>query len=388
MSEMGTNAYHFSSILFGRKIWLNCTLTARGDKIVSCTEDEDRDAKDFSDRIAVPAFIDIHTHGFRGIDTSFLSTSKLEEWAELLMTTGVAGFIPTIVSSSQKDTGDFMRTVRELSLKEKHVDGRADVLGARLEGPFINSEKKGAHNPSHLLPSSIANFEELVEDIPNWDRILRVVDIAPELPGAISLILFLTNRNVIVSLGHSDSTFNQAETGVDAGARLCTHLFNGMRRIHHRDPGIAVAMLLDERVYTEIINDPFHLSPETVRLAFQTKKRGKIVAITDSISSTQMPDGDYTLGDLKINVEGGRCLIAGTDTIAGSTLTMDQAFRNFVHQGFSIEDSTRFCSTNPSKIIGLQGRGVLGEGKVADITILDKQYKVTGMIRRGRLHEF
>lgn len=387
MGENSSYSCFFSSIVLGGKLEHDCTLNLRGDRIESCNQQASKEAHDFSGRIAVPAFLDLHTHGFRGFDTSHVDSRGLNQWAEEIMTTGVAGFVPTLVPSSLRETHRFISTVGRLALSGTFPNNCADILGARLEGPFINPEKRGALDPSRLMNPSVENFTGLIGDVHEWDGILRIIDIAPELTGALKLIEYLKNKGIIVSLGHSNGTFLEAELGVDAGARLCTHLFNGMREIHHREPGIASAILLDDRISAEIVNDPYHLSSEIVKLVSRIKRRDGIVAVTDSTSLTQMPDGPYSLGDMKVVVKDGRSVIAGTDILAGSTITMDQVLRNFVKQGFNLVDSARFCSSNPARVLGLKARGAIRPGYVADIAILDNQYRVTGMIRRGKIHE-
>lgn len=339
---------------------------------------------DMSEYVAVPSFVDIHTHGLFGIDSARVSKTDMDTWRSMLPSTGTMAFIPTLVSSDTATTRSFLSAVKQSMGGDQGNDLRARVLGARLEGPFISPQKKGAHNESFLRSPSLKDFNEIAS---GYEDVIRIVDMAPELDGAIDTIRHLASLGLVISIGHSNSRADTARESVDAGARDATHLFNAMRAIEQRDPGIAVEVLINSKVFAELINDNVHLSPEMIKLAVRSKGDQKIIGITDSISATMMPEGRYMLGDLSVSVKEGRCTLEGYDTIAGSILTMDRAFRNFISQGFSIEQAVMFLSTNPSKLLGSEEFGSIGMGKRANITILDRGYNVVGIIQEGKLFE-
>ncbi len=340
---------------------------------------------DLTDRIAVPSFTDIHTHGMLGIDSSTMDRAGMKEWMERLPETGTLKFVPAIVSSAPARVQEFLEIVRESNSLFENEETHAVTAGARLEGPFISPEKKGAHNTSYLLQPTSGNFTKLTGK--GSDQV-RIVDVAPELENAIEFIRELTENNITVSIGHSIATFSKAHDAFEAGARIGTHLFNAMRDIHHREPGIAVQVLLNDGMFAEIIDDHGHLSSEMIKLAVRSKGDDLIVAITDSIAAALMPDGQYSLGDLAVEVRNGMCTIMGTDTIAGSTLTMDRAFRNFIEDGFTLSEAAKFTSTNPARALGNSNEGVIAPGMACNITVLDKSLKVRGVISRGIYSEF
>ena len=388
MSEQRSTSYLFKQILSGRAEFSHAILEVVGNQISEVQAKSSTSYVDLSDRIAIPSFVDVHAHGYDGEDSVNASVKNLGLWAQKIMSTGVSAFVPTIVSSPVDVIKHFIKTVSEYMKAHGFGTERADVIGCRLEGPFISKVKKGAHSERYLLEADRKHFSNIVAGVDEWTRIVRVVDIAPELRGARELISYLAGKGVKVSMGHSAASFEESESAVNAGATMCTHLFNGMRSIHHRDPGIAAEALLDHRVYAEMINDTNHLSSRIIDLAVRLKGKRKIVAITDSIPSTNLPDGRYKLGDLEIDVVLGKAVISGTNTLAGSTLTMDRAFKNFVSHGYSVGDAVRFCCTNPARALGLRHRGEILPGKLADITVLDSELKVKGVIRQGVLHEF
>jgi N-acetylglucosamine-6-phosphate deacetylase len=254
-----------------------------------------------------------------------------------------------------------------------------------MEGPFISHAKKGAHNEAFILDPSIVNYKNITGKLASQ---VRIVDIAPEVGKAMELIPYLSSKGVIPSIGHSDSDAITARKAISLGATEGTHLFNAMRSVFHREPGIAGEVLINDSINAEIINDPNHLSPGIIRLAVRSKGEDKIVGITDSIAATMMPDGIYQLGTLSVTLKSGKCTITGSEVIAGSVLTMDSAFRNFIEQGYSIEQTVKFLSTNPARIMGLPEEGSIEPGKRANIAIIDNMNKVAGVIKNGIFYDF
>lgn len=339
---------------------------------------------DLSGFTAVPSYIDIHTHGMLGIDTASLSPELIGKWLKALPRTGTLRIVPALVSSDRATTQTFLKAVEE-ARKAIYDEPYAEILGARLEGPFISQARKGAHNESFLLEPSIENYTNITVSLSSH---VRIVDIAPEIGKAMELIPYLSSKGVIPSIGHSDSDASTARKAIYLGATEATHLFNAMRPISHREPGIAGEVLVNDSVNAEIINDQNHLSPEIIKLAVRSKGEDRIVGITDSIAAALMPDGIYQLGTLSVTKKEGKCTITGSDVIAGSVLTMDSAFRNFIEQGYSMEQAVKFLSTNPARIMGLRDEGSIETGKRANIAIIDEVNNVSGVIKNGIFYDF
>jgi len=361
--------------------YLDSSVKIAGNKIEEISMGDHADY-DLSDRIALPAFIDIHTHGINGIDSYNATKDDFLEWKEDIIKTGVWAFIPTIVSAPMDKIESFLSGIREIM---KINDG-AKILGGRLEGPFISPDKRGAHSPEFLRePSKTSDFLKIAE---NFKDAMKIIDIAPELSGSLEFIKKLRSMGIIISIGHTNATLEESKKGYEAGARLTTHLYNAMRQFHQREVGIIGYSLLNDQIASEIICDFIHVSKEAVNIAFKLKGPKKMILITDSIMATGMPDGEYTLGMLKVVNRNGKCTIKGTDTIAGSTLTLDQALRNLYSIGYKLENISNMLSLNQAKLLGLENTGDIKPGYKANIVILDKQLKVKGIIIEGKMKEF
>ncbi len=296
-----------------------------------------------------PAFLDVHTHGCCGRDVMEASADALDAMGAFLARHGVGAYLPTTITAPRDAT---LRSLAGLArlLARPAVPGQAQPLGLHLEGPFLAHAKRGAHPAQDLLAPSIAFFDAM------WDaaegRVL-LLTLAPELPGALDLIAHAVSRGVRVSIGHSDGAREDAEAAVAAGAVSATHTFNAMRGLGHREPGLLGAVLTEDRLYAELICDGLHVDPAMVKLFARAKPRRKVLLITDAMSATGMPDGTYKLGELSVQVAGGRC-ITGTNTLAGSTLTLDRGVRNYVRFA-EVSLATALCTVthNPARMLGL-----------------------------------
>jgi len=255
---------------------------------------------------------------------------------------------------------------------------RARPLGIHLEGPFISHRRRGVHPPEDLLTPSLAAFERF------WQAArghIRVMTIAPELPGAIEVITEAAKRGVCVSLGHSDADLTAARAGVAAGARHATHTFNAMRPLDHRDPGIMGEVLTDSRLSADIIADGIHLDPVIVQLFLRAKGPDAAVLITDATAATGMPDGRYRLGSLEVEVKDGKCTNGGN--LAGSVLTMDLAVRNVMKFAqWDLQQAVRLATLNPARVAGLDD-GWLKPGAPADLVVLSAKGEVKNTIIHG-----
>jgi N-acetylglucosamine-6-phosphate deacetylase len=263
---------------------------------------------------------------------------------------------------------------------------QARPLGIHLEGPFLSHKRRGVHPPEYLVEPTLAIFERL------WQAArghVRMMTIAPELPGALDVIAEAARRKVCVSIGHSDAVLEAARAGVRAGARHATHTFNAMRPLDHRDPGILAEVLTDSRLTADIVVDGIHVAPEVVQIFLRAKGLERAVLITDAIAAAGMPDGTYQLGPIQVEVKDGKCTVDGK--LAGSALTMDRAVRNVTQfAGWSLQDAVRAATLNPARAVGLaQGHGTLASGAEANLVVLSPSGEVRQTFVRGqRTSEF
>ena len=329
---------------------------------------------DLEGKIVAPGFIDVHTHGLGGYD-AMDGRSAIEEISALLPRYGVVGFLPTGVASSHQALLNFLRDVKEAKRRG------AKILGAHLESPYISMEKRGAQPPEAIRPVNMREIEELIE------AGVKMVTIAPEVEGALEAIKRLKDAGVIVSLGHSNASWEEALKGINAGISKATHTFNAMPSLHHRNPGCVGIALVDERVACEVIADFIHLHPIIVKLIIKAKGKDKVILITDSTSYAGLPDGEYKWMDGRIVVkkEGRISFKDAPDVLAGSTLTLDQAVRNVASLGFPLKDVIQMASLNPAREAGLEGMGRIEVGANADLVVLDSSLRVQITIINGEI---
>jgi N-acetylglucosamine-6-phosphate deacetylase len=320
----------------------------------------------FPEATLVAAYVDIHIHGCAGHDVMEATPEALRTIGTYLATRGVGAYFPTTVTSPRDET---LRSLASLTNEIRRGTSRrwATPLGIHLEGPFLSHLKRGVHTDALLEAPSIALFDRFWEAA---EGRIRLMTIAPELPGATDLIAHATELGVRCSMGHSDARVREAETGYVAGARSATHTFNAMRAIDHREPGLAAYVLDKGPLFAEIICDGIHVDPMMVRLFSKAKKEDRIILVTDGISATGMPDGVYMLGDMEVVVRDGRCTSNGT--LAGSVLTLDNGVQNFMKfTGANLQTAVGAASRNPSRLMGIDDNwGTLEVGRPANITVL------------------
>jgi N-acetylglucosamine-6-phosphate deacetylase len=335
---------------------------------------------DFGDAVLAPAFIDIHIHGGAGHDVMENDPASLRAVEKLIASHGVGNYFPTTVTAPVEVTLSALgRLADAIEQAAGCSEGRARPLGIHLEGPFISHVRRGVHPPENLLPPSHKVFDRF------WDAArghIRMMTIAPELPGAQEVIVEAVKRGVCVSLGHSDADMRSTRSAVAAGARHATHAFNAMRPLDHRHPGILGEVLTDSRISADIIADGIHLDPTIVDLFLKTKGVESAVLITDATAATGMPEGRYRLGALDVEVRDGKCISNGK--LAGSVLTMDRAVRNVMQFArWDLQQSLRLATLNPARVAGLDTGGCLKARSPADILVLNPEGEIQKTIIGG-----
>jgi len=337
---------------------------------------------DFQDLILAPGFIDIHIHGGAGRDAMEADESSLAQIECQLAKHGVTAYLPTTVTASQDKILKALEGLGKLIAMANRNPGRAVPLGIHLEGPFISHEKRGVHPPANLLAPSPQALDRF------WQASagnIRMMTIAPELPGAVETIRYARELGVHSSLGHSNATYQEAQSGISAGADHATHTFNAMRPLDHRDPGILGAVLENDELTADIIADGIHVHPSVLKLFLRAKGADRAILITDAISATDMPDGIYSLGGLEVRVSNGRCEYQGK--LAGSVLTLDRAIRNVMaFAGWQLQQAIKLATLNPARRLGISDqRGLLAPGRRADLVVLTPEGQVAHTIIGGEI---
>lgn len=352
----------------------NGRVTVEGTRIAGHSP-ADAPSVDLSGHWLVPGFVDMHNHGGGG--ASFTSGSAED------VLTGVRTHhehgTTTMVASTVTGDMDFL-THRAGFLSELVEQG--DLAGIHFEGPFISPCRKGAHSEELLRDPDPAEVRKLLDAARGT---ARMVTLATELPGGIESVRLLAEHGVIAAIGHTDATYEQTVQAIDAGATVATHLFNAMPALGHRAPGPIAALLEDERVTVELINDGTHLHPAALELAFHRAGAARVAFITDAMDAAGFGDGVYRLGPLAVEVKDGVARLVEGGSIAGSTLTLDTAFRRAATvDGLPVEDIVQAISVNPARLLGLHDRvGSIEAGKDADLVVLDSGFRLKGVMRKG-----
>ena len=336
---------------------------------------------DFPGATLGPSFFDVHFHGAAGHDVMEATPDALETIGTFLASRGTSAYLATTVTAALDATLCALDGLAN-EIAKLPQPGRARPLGIHLEGPFLSHEKRGVQPAEHLLAPSIATFDRLVEA---GHGHVRLMTLAPELPGAVELAAYATERGIRVSLGHSNATAIETRAAIAAGAVSATHTFNAMRPLDHREPGILGTVLTTDTLFSELICDGNHTDPEIVRLWWRAKGPERAILVTDAMAAAGMPDGEYQLGGFPVQVKEGRATARGV--LAGSVLTLDRALANFVRfTGATIDQGLCLLSTNPAAMTGLAHRaGTLAPGKSANLVVIDPAGKLVGSIVGGVL---
>lgn len=323
-----------------------------------------------------PGFIDMHIHGFDGFDTMDATEEAMQAISKGIARNGVTSFLPTTMSMPIENINRALDNIRKI--KEKGVQG-AEILGVHVEGPFINKKFKGAQKKEYIIPFDY-------DIINNHKDIISLITIAPELEGALDFIKKVKNEtNIVLSIGHSDATFEETLEGITCGISHITHLFNAMTGLHHRNPGV-VGAAFTSNVSCELIADEIHVHPGLFSMLLKVKGLDGIVLVTDCMSAGGKEDGEYELGGQKVFVKNKRAKLED-NTLAGSVLNLNNAVYNvYKHTDYSIPQLIQLVTLNPAKVLGLDSiKGSLDIGKDADITVFDEEINIAMTIGKGKI---
>ena len=329
---------------------------------------------DFPDSVVVPGFIDMHVHGGGGASYTDDGTPQA---AEFHLRHGTTTTLASLVTAAPEE---LLAAVRALA----EATQQGVIAGIHLEGPWLSRARCGAHDPALMRDPDPAEIDAVLAA--GADAI-RMVTLAPELPGCDAAIRRFLDAGVIVAVGHTDATYEQAQHAIALGATVGTHLFNAMPPLHHREPGPALALLDDPRVTVELIADGVHIHPAVVSAVIEAVGPGRVAVVTDAISAAGRDDGTYRLGTVPIDVASGVARVRGTSTIAGSTATMDRLFRRVAALGSDFDAglaaAVQVTSATPARALGHLRAGSLQSGYDADLVVLDRDLRVSGVMARG-----
>ncbi len=332
---------------------------------------------------AVPGFVDVHIHGAGGHDVMEGTGDALDAVTAMVARHGTTSFVATTVTASPETTCRSVEGIAryiESNCSTWNNSARAEILGIHLEGPFLSATRRGVHPSEWLTQPSAELLDRFLSSARGSARILTL---APELPGAASCIDAALKSGLVVALGHTDATYEQARAAIARGARHAVHVYNAMRPFSHRDTGVIGAVLTSPEVTAELIADGVHVDEAAMRILLQAKGIERVVLVSDGTAATGMPDGKYTLGTIEVTVSGGVCRNS-EGKLAGSTLTLDRALRNIVGLGLPFAHAVQLLTLNPARLLGLEAKkGVLRPGAEADIVLLDQGLRVSNVWTRG-----
>lgn len=353
-------------------------------KIFSVSESIDKldfdQAYDIKGKLIVPGMIDVHIHGAISHDMMDGTIESIQAVSRKCLQTGCTGFLVTSVTASTEMLERIIDTTKKVI---GHEQG-AKILGIHLEGPYLNIEKKGMQSPKYIRTPDLKEMKKLVE---RADGLIKMVTIAPELPGALEVIDYLISQNIIVAAGHTNVTYEEGMMAFEHGVSHITHCCNAMPTIHHRNPGITVAALEKEGISIQAIVDDIHLHPGMVRLMHKLKKSEQIVLITDALQAMGTGDGIYHFGGREVTVQDGVARLSD-GTLASSTVTMNRSLEIAQKMGLRLSDAIIMSSETPARILRIENRGKIAEGYTADFSILNNQYEVESVYIDGEFSVF
>jgi N-acetylglucosamine-6-phosphate deacetylase len=332
----------------------------------------------------VPGFVDVHIHGGGGHDVMEGTERALDKITETVAMHGTTSIVATTVTAPVEQTCHSLEAIaRYIRNHEQPVESgklAAEIVGIHLEGPFISKARRGVHPVRALAEPDTQILDQFLKAA---DGLVRIVTIAPELPGAARLIAHVVASGAVAALGHTDADYDQARAGIQAGVRHAVHVFNAMRPFTHRDPGVLGAILTDPEITAEVIADGHHVAGPAIQVLMGTKGFETILLVSDGMAATSMPDGKYPLGGFEVTVKDGVCRNE-EGKLAGSTLTLDRALRYVVALGVPFADAVKMVTIQPARRLGLAGKkGILAPGCDADLVVLTPDLRVEGVMTRG-----
>lgn len=350
------------------------------DKIVEISDrkPDKEEIIDANGLYVAPGFVDVHTHGRGGSDTMYATFEDLNTISKSTLKTGVTSFLPTTMTMP---VADIAKAIDAIAQYKDKVDG-AQILGTHLEGPFFNKKYKGAQPEECMILPTVENYLSFVKD---HQDVVRKISIAPELEHSIELIEYLNDKNTVVSLGHTNATYEEAQKAIDAGATSGTHTYNAMTPLTHRAPGVVGAVMINDSVYAELILDGVHVNYAAAKALLRTKGKDKLILITDSLEAAGLENGKYLLGNQDVYVKDGEArLIDGT--LAGSIVCMNTAVKNARdHLGLKLYEAVNLASYNPAKSIHEDLLGEIKVGNMADIIFFDEDIDVKKTMIKGEM---
>lgn len=327
----------------------------------------------------IPGMIDVHIHGANGCDMMDGTIESILEVSKACAATGCTSFLATSVSSRLEDLLRMIRNVKEAAGREQG----AQIVGIHTEGPYLNAKRKGMQNEAFLRHPNIAEMECVLQEA---GHLLKMVTLAPELPGGMELVSYLSERGIIAAVAHSDAMYEEAAEAFRLGASHVTHCFNGMRPIHHRDPGLIVAAFEQPHVSLQAIADNVHLHPAMIRLMHRIKGPDRMVLITDALQAMGLGDGEYLFGGHQVKVSEGIARLKD-GTLASSTVTMAEALKNTVKAGIQFADAVQMACRTPAELLKLPHKGRIAFGCDADLVLLDEELEVVSTWIAGKKFE-
>lgn len=362
------------------EVWPEGTVLVEGDRVAEVYPEprEADEVHEYPNHLILPGFVDLQVNGAFGVDVA-TQPERLGELSRKLLSTGTTSYLPTVISSPRPLYRETLPTLS--GLINSGVPG-AEPLGVHLEGPFVSTKRRGAHPEAHVSSPDAALLSELLDLAP-----VRLLTLAPELEGTAELARAATERGVVVSAGHSDASFEVAYAALDGAVAGVTHLFNGMSPLSHREPGLPGATFAHPRVVCGLIADGLHVHPEVVSMAFRMLGPDRIHLVTDAIAAAGMGEGEYLLATRRTHLGGDGVPRLEDGTIAGSVLTMNNAFRNVLaFTGCTVPEAARMVAATPARLVGERDRkGRLAPGYEADVTVLGPDLSIRAVYKGGEM---